>query len=111
MWSNPGISSGERAVQAHQRGAFTGAVRDKIGKFEAANHGTIFLDEIGTMPLHLQSKLLRVLQEQEIERVGGTKPIKLDVRVVSATNADLEDQVKQESFGRRSVLPAECNTS
>ena len=102
----------ESELFGHTRGAFTGAVRDKIGKFEAANHGTIFLDEIGTMPLHLQSKLLRVLQEQEIERVGGTKPIKLDVRVVSATNADLEDQVKQGSFRedlyyRLNVIPLE----
>lgn len=102
----------ESELFGHTRGAFTGAVRDKIGKFEAANHGTIFLDEIGTMPLHLQSKLLRVLQEQEIERVGGTKPIKLDVRVVSATNADLEDQVKQGGFRedlyyRLNVIPLE----
>lgn len=80
------------------QGAFTGAVRDKIGKLEVVNHGTIFLDEIGTMPMHLQSKLLRVLQEQEVERVGSTKPIKLDVRVISATNADLEEQVRQGSF-------------
>ena len=88
----------ESELFGHAKGAFTGAVRDKIGKFEAANHGTIFLDEIGTMPMHLQSKLLRVLQEQEVERVGSTKPIKLDVRVISATNADLEEQVRQGSF-------------
>ncbi|MDK9717943.1 MAG: sigma-54 dependent transcriptional regulator [Trichlorobacter sp.] len=88
----------ESELFGHTKGAFTGAVRDKIGKFEAANHGTIFLDEIGTMPMHLQSKLLRVLQEQEVERVGSTKPIKLDVRVISATNADLEEQVRQGSF-------------
>ncbi len=88
----------ESELFGHAKGAFTGAVRDKLGKFEAANHGTIFLDEIGTMPMHLQSKLLRVLQEQEVERVGATKPIKLDVRVISATNADLEEQVRQGSF-------------
>lgn len=88
----------ESELFGYTKGAFTGAVRDKIGKFEAANHGTIFLDEIGTMPMHLQSKLLRVLQEQEVERVGATKPIKLDVRVISATNADLEEQVRQGSF-------------
>lgn len=88
----------ESELFGHAKGAFTGAVRDKIGKFEAANHGTIFLDEIGTMPMHLQSKLLRVLQEQEVERVGSNKQIKLDVRVISATNADLEEQVRQGSF-------------
>ncbi|NJD39728.1 MAG: sigma-54-dependent Fis family transcriptional regulator [Geobacter sp.] len=88
----------ESELFGHAKGAFTGAVRDKVGKFEAANHGTIFLDEIGTMPMQLQSKLLRVLQEQEVERVGGTKTIKLDVRVISATNADLEEQVRLGSF-------------
>ncbi len=88
----------ESELFGHVRGAFTGAVRDKVGKFEAANHGTIFLDEIGTMPMHLQSKILRVLQEQEVERVGSTKPVKLDVRIISATNADLEEQVKQGAF-------------
>lgn len=88
----------ESELFGHAKGSFTGAVRDKVGKFEAANHGTIFLDEIGTMPMQLQSKLLRVLQEQEVERVGATKTIKLDVRVISATNADLEEQVRQGSF-------------
>lgn len=88
----------ESELFGHVRGAFTGAVRDRLGKFESANHGTIFLDEIGTMPLHLQSKLLRVLQEQEIERVGSTKGVKLDVRVISATNADLDEQVRQGLF-------------
>jgi len=88
----------ESELFGHMRGAFTGAVRDKIGKFEAAHHGTLFLDEIGTMPMHLQSKLLRVLQEQEVERIGSTKTIKLDVRVISATNADLEEQVRQGAF-------------
>lgn len=88
----------ESELFGHTRGAFTGAVRDKAGKFEVANQGTIFLDEIGTMPLQLQSKLLRVLQEQEVERVGSTKAIKLDVRVISATNADLEEQVRIGSF-------------
>lgn len=88
----------ESELFGHVRGAFTGAIRDKAGKFEAANHGTIFLDEIGTMPLHLQTKLLRVLQEQEVERVGSNKPVKLDVRVLSATNVDLEQQVRQGQF-------------
>jgi DNA-binding NtrC family response regulator len=88
----------ESELFGHVRGSFTGAIRDKAGKFEAANHGTIFLDEIGTMPLHLQTKLLRVLQEQEVERVGSNKPVRLDVRVLSATNVDLEQQVRQGLF-------------
>jgi len=89
--------------------SFTGAVRDKVGKFEAAHHGTIFLDEIGTMPMHLQSKLLRVLQEQEVDRIGSTKTVKLDVRVISATNADLEGQVRQRDLPGGPVLPVECH--
>jgi transcriptional regulator with GAF, ATPase, and Fis domain len=88
----------ESELFGHVRGAFTGAVKDKAGKFEAANHGTIFLDEIGTMPQHLQTKLLRVLQEQELERVGSNTSVKLDVRVISATNLDLEQQVRQGLF-------------
>ncbi len=88
----------ESELFGHVRGAFTGAIKDKPGKFEAANHGTIFLDEIGTMPHHLQTKLLRVLQEQEVERVGSNTPIKLDVRVISATNLDLEQEVRQGNF-------------
>lgn len=100
----------ESELFGHVRGAFTGAIKDKPGKFEVANHGTIFLDEIGTLPHHLQAKLLRVLQEQEVERVGGTKPIKLHVRVISATNADLEDMVKrgefrEDLFYRLNVIP------
>jgi DNA-binding NtrC family response regulator len=88
----------ESELFGHVRGAFTGAIKDKPGKFEAANHGTIFLDEIGTLPLHLQAKLLRVLQEYEVERVGSNKPVKLQVRVISATNVDLEDMVKRGEF-------------
>jgi DNA-binding NtrC family response regulator len=88
----------ESELFGHVRGAFTGAIKDKPGKFEAANHGTIFLDEIGTLPLHLQAKMLRVLQEQEVERVGSNKTLKLHVRVISATNADLENMVKQGEF-------------
>ena len=88
----------ESELFGHMRGSFTGAVADKPGKFELANHGTIFLDEIGTMPLHLQMKLLRVLQEQEIERVGSTHWTKLNVRVISATNSDLEEKVRRGEF-------------
>jgi len=100
----------ESELFGHVRGAFTGAIKDKAGKFETANHGTIFLDEIGTMPLHLQTKLLRVLQEQEIERVGSNKPVKLQVRVISATNLDLESKVKhgefrEDLFYRLNVIP------
>jgi two-component system response regulator AtoC len=88
----------ESELFGHTKGAFTGAIKDKIGKFESADKGTIFLDEIGTMPMHLQTKLLRVLQEQEVERVGSTRSIKLDVRVISATNQNLEDEVKAGNF-------------
>jgi len=88
----------ESELFGHIRGAFTGAVADKPGKFELANNGTIFLDEIGTMPIHLQMKLLRILQEHEVERIGSGKKLKLNVRVISATNADLEEEVKQGNF-------------
>ena len=88
----------ESELFGHVKGSFTGAVADKPGKFELANYGTIFLDEIANMPLHLQMKLLRVLQEQELERVGSSRRIKLNVRVISATNAALEDEVKKGRF-------------
>jgi len=88
----------ESELFGHVRGSFTGAVTDKPGKFEVANQGTIFLDEIGTMPLHLQMKLLRVLQDQEVERVGSTRRTKLDVRVISATNTDIEERVRRGEF-------------
>jgi two-component system, NtrC family, response regulator AtoC len=100
----------ESELFGHVKGAFTGAVKEKIGKFEAANFGTIFLDEIGTLPMHLQTKLLRVLQEQELERVGSNRQIKLDVRVISATNVNLEEEVKrgnfrEDLFYRLNVIP------
>jgi len=88
----------ESELFGHEKGAFTGAVSRKIGRFELANSGTIFLDEIGELPLELQIKLLRVLQEGEFERLGDTKTIKVDVRVIVATNRDLEKEVSEGSF-------------
>lgn len=82
----------------YTKGAFTGAVKSRIGKFELANGGTIFLDEIGDMSLNLQGKLLRVLQEMEFERVGGNQTIKVDVRVIAATNRNLRDLIRQGNF-------------
>ncbi|HUE38085.1 MAG TPA: sigma 54-interacting transcriptional regulator, partial [Candidatus Binatia bacterium] len=81
-----------------ERGAFTGAHQQKPGKFELANRGTIFLDEVGDIRESLQVKLLRVLQEHEFERVGGTKPIRVDIRVIAATNRNLEEAVKSGRF-------------
>jgi two-component system, NtrC family, nitrogen regulation response regulator NtrX len=88
----------ESELFGHEKGAFTGAAVRHVGKFEQAHRGTLFLDEIGDMPLAMQAKLLRVLEENEIERVGGDRPIHVDVRVVVATHRDLEEQVKQGTF-------------
>lgn len=88
----------ESELFGHERGAFTGAVGKKIGKFELADKGTIFLDEIGEMDLSLQAKLLRVLEEDEMMRVGGTTKVKIDVRVVAATNRDLLQLIQQKTF-------------
>jgi DNA-binding NtrC family response regulator len=88
----------ESELFGHERGAFTGAVQRRIGKFELAHSGTLFLDEIGSMRLDMQTKLLRALQEREIERVGGERTIKVDVRIVAATNADLRALVKAKAF-------------
>jgi formate hydrogenlyase transcriptional activator len=88
----------ESELFGHERGAFTGAVSQKVGRFELADGGTLFLDEVGEIPLDLQSKLLRVLQEHEFERLGGTRTIKVDVRVVAATNRDLGEMVAARTF-------------
>ena len=88
----------ESELFGHEKGAFTGAAVKHLGKFEQADGGTLFLDEIGDMPVAMQAKLLRVLEEGEVERVGGDKPIKVNVRVVVATHRNLEDLVKQNSF-------------
>lgn len=100
----------ESELFGHKKGAFTGAVADKVGKFSMADGGTIFLDEIGEMPIELQSKLLRVIQEGEFDELGGTKTIKVDVRIVAATNRNLEEMIiegtfREDLFYRLNVFP------
>jgi transcriptional regulator with GAF, ATPase, and Fis domain len=102
----------ESELFGHEKGAFTGAIAQKIGRFEMADKGTLFLDEIGDIPLGLQPKLLRVLQEQEFERVGSGQTHKLDVRLIAATHRNLEDMVKRNEFRsdlyyRLNVFPVE----
>jgi transcriptional regulator with PAS, ATPase and Fis domain len=88
----------EAELFGHVKGAFTGAIGPRSGRFEEANHGTIFLDEIGDMPFSLQAKLLRVIQEREFQRLGSSETIRVDVRVVAATHTDLADLIKQGKF-------------
>jgi formate hydrogenlyase transcriptional activator len=102
----------ESELFGHEKGAFTGAIAQRIGRMELANHGTIFLDEIGEIPLELQPKLLRVLQEREFERLGGTRTIRTDVRLIAATNRDLAAMVQEQKFRadlffRLNVFPVE----
>jgi two-component system nitrogen regulation response regulator NtrX len=100
----------ESELFGHMKGSFTGAVQDRPGKFEQADGGTLFLDEIGDMSLNAQAKVLRVLQDGVVTRIGGSKPVKVDVRVIAATNKDLEDEIKsgrfrEDLFYRLNVLP------
>lgn len=102
----------EATLFGHEKGAFTGALQRQAGKFEQANGGTLLLDEISEMPLGLQAKLLRVLQEREVERVGGDKPIKLDIRLIATSNRDMQayvqaGQFREDLFYRLNVFPLE----
>ncbi len=98
----------ESVLFGYEKGAFTGADRQRIGKIEYADQGTVFLDEIGDISLNIQAKLLRLLQERSIERIGGKHPIQADVRIIAATNADLESKMRNGTVSRGSLLPNKC---
>ena len=100
----------ESELFGHEKGAFTGAISQKVGRLELANGGTLFLDEIGDIPLEIQPKLLRVLQDQEFERLGSTRTIRVDIRLLAATNRNLttavaEGEFRRDLFYRISVFP------
>jgi len=100
----------ESELFGHEKGAFTGAVERRKGKFDAANGGTLFLDEIGDMSLRTQAKILRIIQEQNFERVGGSRPIQVDARIIAATNKDLQKEIdaghfRQDLYYRLNVIP------
>src|SRR5690242_10636094 len=100
----------ESELFGHERGAFTGAITQKIGRLELADRGTLFLDEVGDIPLELQPKLLRVLQDQEFERLGSTRTIKVSIRLLAATNRDLiqmasKKQFRSDLYYRLNVFP------
>jgi len=88
----------ESELFGHEKGAFTGAIEQRSGRFERADGGTLFLDEIGTLNLTAQAKLLRILQEKEFERIGGTRTLRVDVRIIAATSKDLERSIEEGTF-------------
>ena len=98
----------ESELFGHEKGSFTGAVARRIGKFEEANGGTLLLDEVTEMDARLQAKLLRAIQEREIDRVGGTKPVKIDIRIIATSNRDMVEAVQARHVPRRPSLPAQC---